>query len=386
MKICSVCVQSEKNDPDFKLDSNNVCNYCLDVVEEFKRIEALPSQFQSIINKIKKDGEGKTYDCLMGMSGGVDSSYVAHLAKLHGLRPLVVHFDNGWNTELAVDNINKILTKNGFDLHTLVVDWDEFRDIQKAFIRSDVIDIEMVSDHAITATMLKIAKKHGIKYALSGSNVATESGMPLSWSWRKADWMNIKDIHNKFGELKIKTFPKFSSFDILFNRLKGDVGIESITILDYIKFRKLDAIEELKREYDWREYPGKHYESFFTKLYQAYILPEKFGVDKRISHYSSLIRNGEISREEVLLKLQEPLYNPAELKNDIEYFCKKIGFEKSEFSEIMQRSPKPHDFYKSDEKYFKILTKYWRFLKKLPLFNRIGLRGANLKRTQQDES
>ncbi|MAD74886.1 MAG: ExsB family protein [Rheinheimera sp.] len=382
MKICKVCVQNELNDPDFQLDENGVCNYCIDVESEFKRIENYPSQFQSIIEKIKSDGKGKQYDCVMGMSGGVDSSYVAHLAKMHGLRPLVVHFDNGWNTELAVDNINKIITKNGFDLHTLVVDWDEFRDIQKAFIRSDVVDIEMVSDHAITATMLKISKKFGIKYALSGSNVATESGMPISWSWRKADWMNIKDIHSKFGEVKIKTFPRYSSFDILFNRLKGDVGIESITILDYIDFKKLEAIEVLKREYDWREYPGKHYESFFTKFYQAYILPEKFKVDKRISHYSALIRNGEMTREDVLVKLEEPLYTVQELRNDIEYFCKKIGFDKSEFEEIMKRSPKPHDFYKSDEKYFRVLAKYWKIIKKIPILNRIGLRGANVKRVK----
>jgi len=265
------------------------------------------SQYTDIMSKIKSDGVGKKYDCLIGMSGGVDSSFIAHLCGIEGMRPLVVHFDNGWNSELAVSNINNIIEPYGFDLETLVVDWEEFADLQRALIKSSVIDIEMASDHAIYATMIRLAKTHNIGYLLSGANIATESGMPPSWSWRKGDWVNMRNIHKLFGSVRIKTFPVYSSFRQFIDKF-FNLGPKRIDILDYYPFKKGLALDVLQEKYDWREYGGKHYESLFTAFYQAYILPKKFGVDKRISHLSSLIRNGEISRADALVELSAPIF------------------------------------------------------------------------------
>lgn len=354
---CNKCLQNQVSDPDFSLNSQGVCNYCLDVEPQYNDLIHNYAKFETIIETIKSHTKGDTYHCLVGMSGGVDSSYIAHLCGKHGLNPLIVHFDNGWNSELAVNNIKVILEKYNFELHTLVVDWEEFLDLQKSLIKSDVIDIEIASDHAIYATMMSLAKKYKIKYVLSGANVATESGMPPSWSWRKGDWINMKNIHKKFGSVKLKTFPVYSSFSQFRDKL-FKLGPQRIDLLNYVPYKKYEAISTLKAEYGWVEYSGKHYESIFTAFYQSYILPTKFNVDKRISHLSALIRNKEISKEEANELLNEPLFSSEkDLKIKKEYFCKKLGLSILEFDEIMARSPKPHIYYKSDQPYFDTLKR-----------------------------
>ncbi len=350
---CSKCLHTDEHDNEIKFDINGECSYCTKTALDLKEVESNYSKFNEIINQIKNSRSPDGYDCILGMSGGVDSSFVAHLAKINNLNPLIVHFDNGWNSELSVDNIYKIVKKNNFDLYTLVVDWDEFKDIQKSVIKSGVVDIEMVTDHAIGATLLKLAKERKIRYMLSGSNVATESVMPSDWSWSQTDFRNIKYIQKEFGTKKIKTFPHFPISRFL-GRFSPE-KTEFVHILNYYPYKKYEAIKILEDCYDWREYGGKHYESTFTKFYQAYILPKKFKIDKRIAHLSALIRNGEISKKMAKEEIESPLYSEKDLKVDMIYFCKKLDFSIEEFEKIMKQDPVPHDFYKNDRSVTKFL-------------------------------
>jgi hypothetical protein len=258
-----------------------------------------------------------------------------------GLNPLCVHFDNGWNSEIAVNNIKKIVSKCNFDLETYVIDWPEFKDLQRSFLKAGVIDIEMLTDHAILATMFKLRAKHKIDYVLSGNNYVTEHGMPSSWVWDKADFVNIKNIHKIYGTKKIKKFPATSKFKMRLNHKFGLGGTYAEPI-NMVNYSKTKVMEELKKEFDWQYYGGKHYESVFTKFYQAYILPLKFNVDKRKVHLSALIRNGEITKEEALQALKADLYNPLELVNDKQYVLKKLDFSEEEFDKIMKEKPNRH--------------------------------------------
>lgn len=364
-QICSYCVM-DTTDPDITFDDQGRCNHCRETEFFLQKISLSDEEAQQRLaqtaQKIKKAGEGKPYDCLIGLSGGVDSSYTAYLAHQLGLRPLAVHFDNGWNSELAVSNIKGIVQKLDYDLITLVIDWEEFRDLQRAFIRASVVDIEMLSDHAIIASMFKIARRERIRYVLSGTNLATESCMPQSWNWRKQDLRNIKAIHRRFGEKPLKSFPMLGSFWYMIIRKLG-LGFEYVELLNTVNYKKAEAIKLLERELGWRNYGGKHSESLFTKFYQGYILPEKFGIDKRRVHWSSLICNGEATREEALADLENPPYDPTELEYDKEFVLKKLGFTVEEFDRIMSEPPRPHTFYPSDDFIIGPLMKLHRRLK-----------------------
>lgn len=342
----------DTSDLDIVFDDKGVCNHCRAADLLLPQYRFTPEQSQRRLNEIaarlKKVGRGKRYDCVLGMSGGVDSSFAAHTAARLGLRILAIHFDNGWNSEIAVSNIKKIVEKCGFELHTYVINWPEFRDVQRAFIKASVVDIEMVTDHAIFAAMFRIARQRHIRYVLSGTNRATEHGMPRTWLWRKQDLVNLKAIHRRFGTVKLKTFPMLGSFRAAMYTKLG-LGLEYVEILNNLNYRKTSAIEELERIYGWRYYGGKHYESVFTKFYQAYILPIKFGIDKRKVHLSDLVRNGEITREEALIELARPLYAPEELRADREYVLKKLGFSDIEFEKILSAPPIAHTNYPSDQ-------------------------------------
>lgn len=364
-QICARCVM-DTTDRDIVFDPAGICNYCND----FENIKhTVPGycadeekQLHAIISRIKSDGKNKAYDCVLGISGGVDSSYVAHLAAKYELRPLVVHFDNGWNSELAVSNIQKLVEKLGYDLSTYVIDWEEFRDLQRAFLKASVVDVEMLTDHAIAAATLRLAKSHSIKYILRGRNIATEYGMPKSWNWSKTDATNIKAIHRRFGDLKLRSFPFLGAIKKSLLVYTGKYVY--VDLLDLIPYRKCDAINLLSDEYDWQYYGGKHYESIFTKFYQAYILPKKFGIDKRKAHLSSLIRNCELTREQALQELSNPLYTEVDLMNDKEYVLKKLGFNQQEFDQIMAMPPVDHDKYGSDRKLVKIILSIYKRLAK----------------------
>jgi len=276
----------------------------------------------------------------MGLSGGVDSTYVAYLAKQLGLRPLAVHFDNGWNSELAVMNIENIITKLGFDLFTYVIDWNEFRDIQLAYLKASVVDIEAITDHAIFATLYRLAGEKKIKYVLSGTNVQTENTLPRSWIFNKHDHINIQSIHKAYGTLPLKTFP-FSNAKVK-RYYRQVLGVTSVSVINYVEYNKKKIKELIQRELGWRDYGGKHYESVWTRFYQGYILPTKFNIDKRKAHLSDLIFGGQITKEEALEELRKPIYDATQFKIDYDFVLKKLGLTEDEFNAIMQAPPRSH--------------------------------------------
>ncbi|MBN9379443.1 MAG: N-acetyl sugar amidotransferase [Chitinophagaceae bacterium] len=349
---CAITVMDNIADPDIKFDKDGICNYYHEYQVAAKE-GVFPGKqgedkLAALVDKIRREGRGKPYDCLIGLSGGVDSTYVAYLVKQLGLRPLAVHLDNGWNSELAVKNVENIITRLGFDLYTLVVNWEEFKDIQLSYLRASVVDIEVVSDHAIFSTMYKLAREKNIGSIISGTNIVTEYIMPPGWLYQKMDFANLKDIHNRFGKVKLKTYPSFDFKKYVY--YSAVLRLTPVSILNYVPYNKKEVKEVIKRELGWRDYGGKHYESIFTKFYQAYILPEKFRIDKRKAHLSTLICSGQISREEALAELAQPLYNPVELRSDKEYVEKKLGLSEEEFGKIMDLPVKRHQEYKSDRK------------------------------------
>ena len=360
---CTITVMDNIADPDITFDANGVCNY----YHEYKAAEKDgvmkghqgEEKIRQLVDKIKTDGKGKTYDCLIGLSGGVDSTYVAYLVKQLGLRPLAVHLDNGWNSELAVKNVENIVTRLGIDLYTLVVNWEEFRDIQLSYLKASVVDIEVVSDHAIFATMYKLAREKGIGYIISGTNIVTEYIMPPSWLYHKMDFANLKHIHKQYGTVKLKTYPTFDFKKYVY--YSAILKLTPVSILNYVPYEKKRIKEIIKSELGWRDYGGKHYESIFTKFYQAYILPEKFHIDKRKAHLSTLICSGQLSKEEALKELEQPLYPVADLKSDTEYVLKKLGLSDTEFQAIMQLPLRKHQDFKTDTQ---LKGSYMNFLRR----------------------
>lgn len=347
---CVVSVMDTIADPNISFDENGVSNYYHEFrAAEKERVftgEAGQQKLDELIGAIIRDGKGKPYDSIIGLSGGVDSSYVAYKAAAYGLRPLVVHFDNGWNSELSVKNIESIVNKLGFDLYTLVVDWEEFRDLQLAYMKASVIDIEVATDHAITATLFKLAKQHKIKYVLSGSNINTECIMPSAWIFNKGDHRNLLDIHKQYGNLPLKTYPVF---DALLKRYCNEIlKARWVSFLNFIPYNKQEVKATISKELGWRDYGGKHYESIFTKFYQAYILPEKFKVDKRKPHLSNLIFSGQITKEEALAELAQPLYPEADFKRDYEFVLKKFDLSEDAFRAIMQQPQRSHYDFKTE--------------------------------------
>jgi N-acetyl sugar amidotransferase len=353
----------DTSDPEIRFDGEGICNHCRAahlVLADIRRGWSVSGEtLATLAERIKSAAEGHTYDSIIGLSGGVDSSYVAHLARQHGLRPLAVHFDNGWNAELAVENIQRLVDACGFDLETYVVNWQEFRDLQRSFFKASVVDIEIVTDHGIFAALIALAEQHGIRYILSGTNKATEYGIPDAWAWNKHDWTNISAIHREFGAVPLRTFPHITFRRWLAIRALP-FGLRIVEPLNLVPYRRDEAAATLAGEYGWREYGGKHHESIFTRFYQGYVLPTKFGIDKRRAHLSARIRNGEISRDEALKALDQPVYTPEDLAVERAFVLKKLGFTNAEFDEIMRTPPKPHDAYPSDRRAFDIARKSYR--------------------------
>jgi N-acetyl sugar amidotransferase len=345
---CTRCVM-DTTAQEISFDAQGICNFCKEheaKVDEapFSKLGA-EQQLQSLVQRIKTKANGE-YDSIVGLSGGVDSSYVAYQAVKMGLRPLAVHFDNGWNSELAVKNIEELVNRLGLDLMTFVIDWEEFRDIQRSFFKAHVIDIEMVTDHAIFAAMFQIAKKHRIRYILSGTNAATEGIMPRSWQHFKFDLRNLKAIHRAHGTRPIRKYPTIGITGLAWNHYVA--GFKSVSLLNYLAYNKTQAMQVLSKELGWKYYGGKHYESVFTKFYQAQILPVKFKVDKRRIHLSDLVMNGELTRDQALEELAKPLYTPEDLLRDTDYICKKLGFSSSEWNSYLAAPPRPHSDFASD--------------------------------------
>jgi N-acetyl sugar amidotransferase len=326
----------DTSDPDIQFDEQGVCNHC----HEYDRLikqrvlegEAGRRYLEGLIERIKREGRNKSYDCIIGVSGGVDSTYVAYMAKKElGLRPLAVHMDNGWDSELAVKNIEETLKRLGIDLYTNVLNWEEFKDLQLAFLKASTPDSEIPSDHAIWAVIGDMAEKLKVRYILSGFNVRTETHLPRAWSQGHFDWKYIQNVYRQFGTGRLKTFPHQDLF-AYYRRL---LTLRRVDILNYLDYNKQQAMQILERELGWKYYGGKHHESIYTRFYQGYILPTKFGYDKRRSHLSSQVCSGEFDRETALRELQKPTYAPILQEEDREYVAKKLGVSANEFDAIM---------------------------------------------------
>lgn len=351
-KVCSRCVMDETA-TEITFDENGVCNFCNHydqvLINEIFSDKGGDEKLEKLIKEIKEKGKNSKYDCLIGLSGGVDSSYVAYLvAKKYGLRTFAVHLDNGWNTELAVANVEQIVKRLDIDLSTYVLDWKEFRDIQLSFLKSSISNIEIPTDHAIWSLLIKTAGKMKIPFIIAGNNVVTESIMPESWLYGSKDSKLIKSIHQKFGKVKLKTYPSLSTFDYIDYLLIR--GIRWVPILNYINFNKADAKKFLMDELGWRDYGGKHYESIFTRFFHAYFLPKKFGYDLRKSYLSALICSGQISRNEALEELSHQPASDDLLFQDREYVIKKLGLTHEEFDQIIIEKPKSYNDYHNNEK------------------------------------
>jgi N-acetyl sugar amidotransferase len=357
---CTRCVMDTTAD-EISFDSNGICNFCTEFLERSSHVIhedaiAKQSRLEQLLEAVRNTGKGKPYDCVVGVSGGVDSSWVLFQAKLLGLRPIAVHMDNGWNSELAQSNIANLVNGLGVDLYTHVIEWDEYKGLMQSFFDADVIDVELLYDNAMLAVCYRQAKRLGIKYILSGSNQVTEGmRMPNGWNWYKRDVINIKALAKRFGDIKIKTFPTHSTLDLVFDEVVR--GVRWISFLDYLHYNKSAALDELEQKYGYKRYPYKHYESIFTRFYQGYILPIKFGVDKRILHLSTLVASGQMTREDALEGLTGiPYSSRQDLDDDIQYFLKKMGWSHESLAEYLVRAKVCHDFFPSEARMYKQLV------------------------------
>lgn len=341
---CVFSLMDNINDPDITFDKDGISNYYYRYKEIEKKLlyksESGAKHLEFIVNQIIDKGKQKKYNCILGVSGGVDSSYLALFAKKLGLNPLLVHFDNGWNSSTAVMNINKLVTALGFDLYTYVVDWQEFRDLQLSYLNASVVDIEALTDHAISAVILKIAKKYKINYILNGANIQTETTMPRSWNFSKIDHLNIRSIHKEFGKKKIDTYPIITPRER--SLLNFFYNIEQLDLLNYVDYNQNTIVADLKTILGWEEYGDKHFENIWTRFYQGYILPTKFNIDKRKPHYSDLIFSGKIKKNEALVLMQNSNYINGLANNDYDYVLKKLELKQVQFESIMRLPVRSH--------------------------------------------
>lgn len=357
---CTRCVMDSRVF-DIYFDESGVCNYCTKFLQQSGHILSedprhKEARLRSLVTDVRTAGRGKPYDCVVGVSGGVDSSWTLVQVTRLGLRPLAVHMDNGWNSELAQNNIANLVRALDVDLYTHVIDWSEYRTLMQAFFDADVIDIELLYDNAMLAVNYQQASRFGLKHVLAGTNQATEGmTLPRNWNWMKFDKKNIKAIGRVGGIKKFSTFPAIGTTEYYWYEFIR--GIQWISFLDLLPYNKFDALEKLEAEYGYKRYPFKHYESIFTRFYQGYILPKKFGVDKRMVHLSTLVASGQIAREEALRGLSGIAYpSVKEQEQDIDYFLKKMKWTRSELESYLMRPEVLHSKYGSEAKYFNYLV------------------------------
>lgn len=376
---CSISVMDTIADPNISFDDKGICNYYYEYekAEEndvFKG-EKGRAKLSNVISKIKAEGKNKPYDCILGLSGGADSSYLAWLAKREGLRPLVVHFDYGWNLELAVQNIENIIKRLDLNLYTIVMDWEQMRSLQRSYYKSSVLDLDVPADHMIFGALFQTAKKFGIKHILSGKNVVTEAVLPSAWNYNKFDLVNLKNIHKHFENTYLSRLPKLGLWQFLY--YAGYKRIRSVELLNYVDYDKKAVKELLQKELGWRDYGGKHFENIYTRFYQSYVLPVKFGIDKRKAHLSNLIFSGQMEKEEALKELSKPPYQEGQLVEDLEYVSKKLGFTTGEFIQLINQPNRDHAEFGTDAKQkvlycnlIKLASPFTKLLYKIKLLNR----------------
>jgi N-acetyl sugar amidotransferase len=355
--------------PEIRFDEKGVCSFCREYEKRAPRVlpplETRDRVFADTIRRIKKVGERGKYDCLVGLSGGLDSTYAAYLAVKAGLRPLGVHVDNGWNWDLAVRNIQNAVKKLGIDLITVVPNWEEFRDLQLSFVKASVRDIEIPTDHVLAASLYQAARERRVRYLVTGANFVSEGILPRSYGHFNRDLRYIKAIHRRFGTVPLRTLPLISIRGTLYNRYVR--GIRLFRILDYAGYNKQAASTKMHDELGWDPYPGKHNESLFTRFFQCYILPVRFGIDKRRAHLSTLICSGQMSREAALAEMEKDPYPSEEMKqSDTAFVIQKLGLTSAEFEELMALPVRSFRDYPSSHSLFQAA----RFLAKRGL--RIG--------------
>ncbi len=352
-QICTNCVM-DTSDKIIKFDDTGICDHCKAyykfILPAWQHGENAKRELEKLVIKIKKMGEGKDYDSIMGMSGGIDSSYLLYIMKeKFGLRPLVFHVDAGWNSQIAVNNIERLIDGLGLDLYTEVINWEEIKDLQLAFFKSGVPHIDVPQDHAFFATMYKFASKNKIKYILTGGNYSTECVRnPLEWMYYQSDSIQLRDIHRKHGSIPLNTYPVTN---ILWHKIYLPYlkGIKLIRPLDYLPYHKEDAMQLLVDKFGYQKYPQKHFESRFTRFYESYWLPERFGYDTRKVQYSSLILTGQMTREEALEKLKQPAYDPESIHHDFEYVANKLDISVEELQAYFKLPKKTYRDYKSQQ-------------------------------------
>jgi N-acetyl sugar amidotransferase len=358
---CSISVMDNIADPDISFDEKGICNYYYEYLAEASKPDYQEPLKSNILNSLINDIKSKNgkYNCIIGVSGGVDSTYLALFAKENGLSPLLVHFDYGWNSELAVKNIENIVAKTGFDLYTYVMDWEEFSSLQRSYFRASVLDLDVPADHMIFGALYKTAKKFRISTILSGNNYRTENTLPKSWNYNKFDLINLNDIHESFENTKLYHLPKLGIWQRAYYQLV--LGVKNVNILNFLDYNKSDVKKRIINELDWRDYGGKHHESIFTRFYQGYILPNKFYIDKRKAHLSDLIFSGQITREDALNELKEPHYSIDLIRSDLNFVAKKLRFSEEEFKVVLEQTNRKHEYFKTDQlsrdKYFKMMRK-----------------------------
>ncbi|MBK9282898.1 MAG: N-acetyl sugar amidotransferase [Sphingobacteriaceae bacterium] len=370
-QICTRCVM-DTSDIAITFNAAGECNHCIEYLE--KRINFKYNKGQSelklnqLLSEIKASGKGKQFDVLVGLSGGLDSSYVAYLCKKLDLRVLAVHVDNGWNSKDSVQNIINITQKLNIAYDSYVLDWEEFKDVQLAFLKASVPEAETPSDIALLAALHHVANKYDIKYLISGGNLATEGILPKHWHYDAKDGKYFSAIYHKFGTQKLKKFPFFGFATEAYYKLVKKIKI--IYLLNYVNYVKEEVTQTLKKEIDWHSYGQKHHESIYTKFIQSYYLFNKFGIDYRRATFSSRICTGDMKREDALLQLKTLPYDENKIQSDIEYVCKKLGIKTNEFHEIMKQPVKWYSDYPNNEKKLKfIYDMYRKIFKKEKLGN-----------------
>jgi N-acetyl sugar amidotransferase len=352
-QVCTRCIIDDTVSG-IVFDKDGVCTFCHihDELEAFYPLgEETSKRLKVVVDNIKKDGKRKKYDCVVGVSGGRDSTYTLYNAVKLGLRPLAVHFDNGWNSDTAVQNIKNITSKLGVDFYTHVADWEEFKDLQRSFLKASVPDAEVPTDWVIFSVLFKAAAVEGVKYIVHGHSFRTEGTTPLTWTYMEGKYVNY--IQKQFGTRKIKSFPVMSMVDYMYYSFVK--RIKQVRILYYIPYDEKKIMDLLTTDVGWKDYGGKHHESKYTGFFQSYILTRKFNIDKRKLHYSALIRSGQMSREHALQKIQlDPYDGGMEL---LHYCIKKLGFAHEEFEQIMDDAPKSFLDYKSSYPLVRALQK-----------------------------
>lgn len=365
-QICTNCVM-DTTDSAIVFDDSGMCDHCMTfytrVLPNWDTGAAGQAELERIVETIQKNGKGKDFDCIIGMSGGIDSSYLVYAAKeILGLRPLVFHVDAGWNSQIAVNNIERLVDGLGLDLFTEVIDWEEMKDLQRAFFRSGVSHIDTPQDHSFFATMYKFATQHGVRHILTGANLSTECiRNPIEWMYYQSDSRQIRDIHRRFGERPLNNFPLTS---ILWHKiwLPYALGIKVLRPLNHMPYIKVEARQLLMDRFGWQPYPQKHFESRFTRFYESYWLPERFGYDVRKVQLSSLIVTGQMTRDDALAELAEPSYDKETIGQEIEFVANKLDTSIDELMSYMALPKKTYRDYRNQEEIYRVGARVMRAL------------------------